>query len=351
MVHKYVLRDKGMQNNVWEIVDAMAMSKISKKTLSRQGGNGKSSVQNRYRNGVEIKIEYKYPVEQELFRFRENLGSDVKIWIVPLYELLNNFLNRKGKEEFGECAFYYNRNIVYETSYHGIRGVYTLGDNYYVIDHLPQTSLLSTASLAASWNMPKNTTQMGTSGWQQFVFEGTTPSGEIPGTNPKKYYTSRSRIELAVAGANGVESVNHLFQMKGGDADTLETKHLTFENNLNSHSFLIARIRACDITDTFVSISSESRNLTTVTGGIIWTHEFIDGSRNLIVYNPTRASQTVEGITSDAVVWILNAENMTNWYKGRLFGAIGLPTFSNPPVSVTTVGGMDGVEIQYDIVF
>ncbi|NLW30976.1 MAG: hypothetical protein GXY77_05910, partial [Fibrobacter sp.] len=108
-----------MQNNVWEIVDAMAMSKIPKKTLSRQGGNGKSSVQNRYRNGVEIKIEYKYPKEQELFHFKEKF-FDIR------------------------CGFYYNRNIVYETSYYGIRGVYTLGNNYYVIDHLPQTSLPST---------------------------------------------------------------------------------------------------------------------------------------------------------------------------------------------------------------
>jgi hypothetical protein len=168
MLHKFALRDGGMQNNVWEIVDAMGLSLLTNKTLSSRSGEGKSSVQNRYRNGVEVKIEYKYPKQPEIFRCKESLGSD-------LWEFISWLLNRIGNNLIGECAFYYSRNIEYETSYYGTRGVYTLGTNYYIIDHLPQDSLPSTVSLAASWKMQKNTTQMGATGWQQFVFEGTTP--------------------------------------------------------------------------------------------------------------------------------------------------------------------------------
>ena len=320
MVHKYVLRDKGLQNNVWGIVDAMAMSKIPQKTLSRQGGGGKSSVQNRYRNGVEIKIEYKYPKEQELFHYTD------------YFYTIN-------------CGFYYNRNIVYETSYHGIRGVYTLGNNYYVIDHLPQTSLPSTASLAASWNMPKNTTQMGTSGWQQFVFEGTTPINDSSlGLVP------RSRIELAVAGANEVDFVcdsTSTFKIKQGDLDTIRTTHISFSNNLNNHKFLIAQFRVCNANNNLSGITSYQIDTTLFSGGIVWKVEYLDGTIDAIVYNPDKNTQIYEGITSDAEVLIMHSDINGVWQTARLFNSTQNPTFSgySPTPIVTNYG------VQYDIVF
>ncbi len=115
---------------------------------------------------MEIRIDYKYP------KYYINCSS----------------------VNFG--AYYYRKYYCYEESHYGIRGVYTLGNSYFVIDHLPESDLPSTAKLATSWNMPRNTTQLGTSGWQQFVFEGTTPdSANRSGLMPQ------SRIELAVVGA------------------------------------------------------------------------------------------------------------------------------------------------------
>jgi hypothetical protein len=106
MVHKYVFRDGGLQNNMWEIVDANSMQKIDSKTLNPLGGEGKSQVINRYKNGVEVKIEYKYPKPQEKFHIKES------------------FAVMTGQ-------FYYSRNITYEESHYGVRGIYTLGNNYF----------------------------------------------------------------------------------------------------------------------------------------------------------------------------------------------------------------------------
>ncbi len=279
-------------------------------------------VTGRYKNGVEVKIEYKYPVSQEIFHFRESA------------------LGEQGQ-------FYYSRDIDYETSHYGIRGVYTPGNNYFIIDHLPQTGLPATISLATSWNMPKNSKQLWGAGWQQFVFEGTTPD---PFTST---YRARSRIQLAVAGSTGVETIRRAFQLRHSNKDTLATLHVTFENGFTEHQLMAAQLRTCDAGTTLPGITSQGQNDSLITNGLIWSLEFSDNSRELLVYNPDNTTQTIEGITSDATVWILRADNSGNWTDARLFHASVAPTFS-PPLptpTVTFTGGTAGLEVQYDAVF
>ncbi len=323
IVHKYVLRDGGLQDNVWEIVDTDAMGKIESKSLHHKGGEGKSTVISRYKNGVEIKIDYKYPTSQEIFHFKEQ------------------FL-------FQEREFYYSRDINYESSHYGIRGVYTLGNNYYIIDHLPETGLPPTISLATSWNMPKNTSQLGTSGWQQFVFEGTTPD---PLTTP---YIERSRIELAVAGATGVTSVNDntsTFQIK--ENEEIVTNHIVFENSMLSSPFMVTQVRVCDAALTLSGVTSQQQDIVTITGGILWTRKYKDGTIDLICYNPAQTAQTVEGISSDAKVWLLYADNTGTWQSARLFNSPSTPTFAGYPTTpvVIKTGGAPDQGAQYDITF
>jgi hypothetical protein len=53
---------------------------------------------------------------------------------------------------------------IFKSSHYGFRGVYTLGNNYFVVDHLTEIGLPSSISLATSWNMPKNSVAIGDSG-------------------------------------------------------------------------------------------------------------------------------------------------------------------------------------------
>ncbi|MFP4418763.1 MAG: hypothetical protein ACLFSB_15995, partial [Chitinispirillaceae bacterium] len=222
----------------------------------------------------------------------------------------------------------------------------TLGNTYYVIDHLPQDSLPSSIILANSWNMPKNTTQMGATGWERFVFEGTTPD---PATSP---FNARSRIELAVAGATNVESVfdsSPNYQMKKNQY--LATNHITFENDLHGHQFLLTQIRSCDAAANLTLISNQTIDTTVFTGGIVWKREYSNGSIDVIAYNPEKQSQTLESIlTSDAEVWLLHADATGSWRTARLYDA----TFVQyPSVTPTTVNSYDspGMEVQYDFAF
>jgi hypothetical protein len=329
VVHKYVLRDAGLQNNMWEIVDAKAMSEIKAKSLSSRGGEGKSSVINRYRNGVEVRIDYKYPKSQELFHFKEQLS-------------------------FQMFEFYYSRGITYETSHYGIRGIYSLGNNYFVVDHLPENTLPASISLATSWNMPKNTSVLGTTGWQRFVFRGTTPSGQIPGTSPPQFYTPRSRIEISVASADTVTSVvdsTSMFEITGGNF--LQTNHLTFKNDLSSCNFLLTQFRVSDALVPLLGISSQQVDTITVSGGMVWRRTYSDNSKDLLCYNPSMDTVTTEGVTSDAKVWLLHADASGLWQEARLFNGIAPPTFTGfpfPPV-VTVTGGVLSEGVQYDITF
>lgn len=324
MVHKYVLNNyKDIQDNVWEVADAIALQKISAKTLSPKSGQGKSQVVNQYRNGAEVRIDYKYPKKQEVFLFIES------------------FWDQRGD-------FYYSRNIEYEESHYGIRGVYTLGNNYFVIDHLPENGLPSTVSLATSWNMPKNTNRLGSSGWRRFVFEGTTPvMDSLSGLSPE------SRIELAVAGASDIANDVIPFHTHQSESDTIGTTHLTFENNLQNSKFLITEIRTADISDNLPSVVTQQQDNTTIGDGLVWTRTYSDNSKDLVVYNPGQSTHTVQGITSDAKVWLVHADNSGDWTACNLFNASGRPSFSgfSPTPSVTLHSGSSASGDQYEITF
>ena len=320
IVHKYVLKDAAMQNNMWEAVDAQMMMKIKNKTLSPKGGQGKSQVIEQYKNGVEVRIDYKYPKKQEIFKFEESA------W-------------------WNGAKFYYGREIEYNESHHGIRGVYTLGNNYYVIDHLPEDNLPSSISLGNSWNMPRNTTQLGSFGWQRFVFEGTTPD------SIRTPFPAQSRIEIAVTGAKGVTAVIDSFEVH--KFDTLRANHLTFENDLSTNNFMITQFRVSDISINLPSIVAQQEDSTTISGGIVWARSYSDNSRDLVVYNPEQDTNTVLGITSNAKVWLLHAGNTSNWTIGRLYGASVGPTFSGftPTPTVTAHRITPSSEAQYEITF
>jgi hypothetical protein len=325
-----VFHDGGMQNNNWEIVDTDAMGKIRVKSLSNKGGQGKSTVFLRYKNGVEIIIEYKYPTSQEMFQYKERFLTEYR-------------------------QFYYARNINYESSHYGFRGVYTLGNNYFVVDHLTEIGMPSSISLATSWNMPKNSVAAGSTGWQRFVFQGTTPSGAIPiqpPPTPPVLYRERSRVEIAVAGADSVEQVYRTFQLNQSLDDTLGVRYLTYENKLSVRQFMVTQFRVCNAIDTLVGVNTQTQDVATITNGLVWTRQYNDNSRDLVVYNPNNLSRTVQGITSNARVWLLHSNNSTSWTIGRLFSATAAPTFTpplTPTPTVRLVGTSGGV--QYDITF
>lgn len=141
--------------------------------------------------------------------------------------------------------------------------------------------------------------------------------------------------------------------MKHDKKDTLATRHITFENNFTSNQIMVSQLRSCDAVSTLPGITSQLQNGTTITNGLIWTREYTDNSKDLFVYNPDNTNQTVEGITSDAIVWILQANTSGNWATARLFNASVASTFS-PPLpapTVTVTGGTSGMEVQYDVVF
>jgi len=330
VLHKYVLRNSGLQDNKWGIVDHVALQQVPNKTLSPLSGQGKSQVIARYKNGVEVRIDYKYPKTQSITSSTKNYG------II------------KG-------TYYYGSSIDYEESHHGIRGIYTLGNNYFVIDHLPESDLPSSAVLAASWNMPKNTTQLGTSGWQRFVFTAITPDSNtfIDPSNPTSgKFRPESRIEIAVAGAANVVSDTILFQTTQDSKDTISTNHLTFENKINICEFMVTQFRVADISETIPAILEQQENRTTVSGGVIWRRTYNDNSQDVIVYNPLQQTDTVEGITSNAKVWLLHADNTGNWLIGNLYGTSSTPAFpgftSTPTVNTY---GTSGTGLQYEIIF
>jgi hypothetical protein len=323
-----VFHDGGMQNNNWEIVDTDAMGKIKNKSLSNKGGQGKSTVTKRYKNGVEIKIDYKYPITQEIFNYKEYSWFEYR-------------------------QFYYARNINYDSTHYGFRSAYTLGNNYFVVDHLPETGLASSISLATSWNMPKNSVVAGSTGWQRFVFQGTTPSGKIPETDPPQLYRARSRVEIAVAGAESVEQVYRTFQLNQSSDDTLGVRHLTYENKLSVRQFMVTQFRVCNAIDTLVGVNTQTQDVITIPNGLLWTRQYSDNSRDLVVYNPDNSSRTIQGITSNARVWLLHSNNSTSWTIGRLFSATTTPTFTPPLTPTPTVRfvGTGGMGAQYDITF
>jgi hypothetical protein len=118
------------------------------------------------------------------------------------------------------------------------------------------------------------------------VFQGTTPSGKILGTDPQQFYRERSRVEIAVAGTDSVEEIYRTFQLKQNKRDTLAARHLTFENNLSVHQFMVAQFRVCNAIDTLIGVKSQTQNVTIITNGLVWIREYRDNSRDLVVYNP-----------------------------------------------------------------
>ena len=79
---------------------------------------------------------------------------------------------------------------------------------------------------------------------------------------------------------------------------------------------------------------------------------YVDSSKDLIVYNPLQQTSTVEGITSEAKVWLLHADNTGNWTIGNLYGTNSVPTF--PGFNVTPVVNTFGTSltgVQHEIVF
>ena len=177
------------------------------------------------------------------------------------------------------------------------------------------------------------------------MFEGITPdTGSLSGLVP------RSRIEIAVAGANGVDFVcdsTSTFKIKQGDLDTIRTTHISFSNNLNNHKFLIAQFRVCNANNNLSGITSYQIDTTLFSGGIVWKVEYLDGTIDAIVYNPDKNTQIYEGITSDAEVLIMHSDINGVWQTARLFNSTQNPTFSgySPTPVVTNYG------VQYDIVF
>jgi hypothetical protein len=324
MAHKYVLSNSGIQDHYFEISDAITLQKMPAKTLDPISGEGKSHVTQLYKNGVELRIDYKYPKKQDFFLFIETS------------------LFQRGQ-------FYYNRNMEYETSHHGIRGVYTLGDSYFIIDHLPETNLPSTVSLATSWNMPRNTTRLGTNGWQQFVFNGTTPD---PLTTT---FPAQSRIEIAVSGATIITSVTdtNLTRYEITKNTRFLTTQLICENDLRSNDFTITQFRVADIADNIPIPSSQVFDRTTVNSGATWLRTYDDNSRDLVVYNPNQNTQMIQGITSNAKVWLLHANTTGNWTNGRLFNATSNPSFSGIlPVPTTTMHRINPTSgAEYEITF
>jgi hypothetical protein len=349
IVRKYIMRDDGLQNNNWEIVDAMTMQSIKEKTLSALGGEGKSTLITHYINGAEVRIDYKYPKEQEIFLFKEKFNLQTIAYGIGAI-FTGDFIEVIGLLVDDIYAkFYYNRNIVYEDSYYGMRGVYTLGNNYFVIDHLPQAGLPSSVSLATSWNMPKNTVAMGDTGWQQYVFEGTTPDSSQQAGG----FTPQSRIEIAVAGARAVTSdtTKENAQFEIYDGDSLLTNHITFERTHDDFLYMIAGFRTTNASNTLSAHVSQTKDYSTVTNGIVWTREFADGTKTMVVFNPNQTSQTVDSITSDAKVWLLQSDTAGDWQNARLYGATANPIFSgySPIPSVIALSGPSGV--QYEVVF
>jgi len=63
-------------------------------------------------------------------------------------------------------------------------------------------------------------------------------------------------------------------------------------------------------------------------------------------------TDTVEGITSNAKVWLLHADNTGNWLIGNLYGTSSTPAFpgftSTPTVNTY---GTSGTGVQYEIIF
>jgi len=108
-----------------------------------------------------------------------------------------------------------------------------------------------------------------------------------------------------------------------------------------------------DAYNTLVGVTLQLQDNKTVTWGLIWTREYNDGSKDMIVYNPVQSMQNIEGVSSNAVVWLFYADNTGNWIAGRLFKATAIPTFPGFPVppSVIVFGGTNGMEIQYEITF
>ena len=322
VLHKYVLRNSGLQDNKWGIVDHVALQQVPNKTLSPLSGQGKSQVVARYKNGVEVRIDYKYPKTQSITSSTKNYG-------------------------FIKGTYYYGTSINYEESYYGIRGVYTLGNSYFVIDHLPESDLPSSASLATSWNMPYNSTQLGTTGWQRFVFRGVSPD-----SSSRVGLTPECQIELAVYGATSVASDSILFKTTQGSRDTTSRNHLTFERKLINGAFIITQFRIADFTEIIPGISNQQEDITTVSGGVIWTRSYTDNSKDLIVYNLLQQTCTIEGITSNAKIWLLHADNTGNWAIGNLYGTNSIPTF--PGFTVTPVVNTSGTSltgVQHEITF
>jgi hypothetical protein len=231
--------------------------------------------------------------------------------------------------------------------------VYTLGNNYFVVDHFTEIGMPSSISLATSWNMPKNSVVAGSTGWQRFVFQGTTPTGEILGTVPQQFYRARSRVEIAVAGADSVENYRYVFQLNQNILDTLAIRQLIFENKLSVRQFMVAQFRVCNAIDTLVGVNTQIQDVATITNGLVWTRQYSDNSRDLVVYNPNNLSRTVQGITSNARVWLLHSNNSTSWTIGRLFSATAIPTFTPPltPTPTVRLVGTGGMGVQYDITF
>lgn len=301
MASNLVLSD-GMQNNTWEAVETQTAAKLKAKTLSHLGGEGSSEVLNQYDNGAEIKISYKYPVAQTLFHFKEGaFGTDT--------------------------SFYYNRSISYEESHYGYRGVYELGGNYYVVDHLPEDDLPNTITLANTWNMPKNSAAQGNSGWEEYVYAGVSRDTSWIDNNDhtKGRHTPRSRIEIAVAGAELVTETTDpdmaRFERKGGSSMTVN--HLTFEDT-NQNNLLLTAIRT---SDALVNLSqTDSWNTTAIgSNGMKWERGFDDGSSTTFVYNPDREPVNINGTNRDAQVIIVHNDG-----SGTIIGREFIPAAPAP---------------------
>jgi hypothetical protein len=114
---------------------------------------------------------------------------------------------------------------------------------------------------------------------------------------------------------------------------------------------LVSQFRVCDASTALASVANDSQDTTTVSNGIVWTREYTDNSKDLLVFNPTRSVQTVEELTSDAVVWLLHADSAGNWVTGRLFHATTAPTYTKVLGFLTRIGGDNGTEVQYEITF
>ena len=175
-----------------------------------------------------------------------------------------------------------------------------------------------------------------------------------PNDLTKGKYKPKSRVELATLGGNNIENTDLLFKVKQGVADTITIKHLTFNNNLKVNKFLITELRAADISASYPPVLIQQQDTVTIKGGAIWSRTFNDNSRDFVVYNPSQDTLTVQGIRSNAKVWLLHANISGNWSVGSLFGAKFIPQFPGFPTAPSVIshnGTAPTSGNQYEIIF